>query len=160
MALIFTSEKGNTVSSTIGVVAIGSDSSTNERGMLVKFINRTGGNSVKGEVVAASTAADREIIKQANEFDSIGVIAEAGIAEGSEVWVWMNGSVAQVLFKNGVAPVRGYIALAADTDGRGDNIAVPTVSPTEAQHFKEIGHVLEAKEAGTDVLALVCLHFN
>jgi hypothetical protein len=141
-------------------VALGYDSVTHERGLLVKFINRTGETSVKGTVVAASTAADREIIKEANEFDSIGVIAEAGIAEGSEVWVWMNGSVAQVLMKDSVAAVRGYVAIAADTDGRGDNIAVPTVSPADAQHFKEIGHVMESKDAGTNVLALVCLHFN
>jgi hypothetical protein len=143
-----------------GGVALGWDSATNERGFLVKFINRTGGNSVKGEVVAVSTATDREIIKQANEYDAIGVIAEAGIAEGADVWVWMNGSVAQVLIKDGVAAVRGYVAISADTDGRGDNIAVPTETPTTGNHWKEIGHVMQAKDAGTDVLALVCLHFN
>jgi hypothetical protein len=152
MALILTS--------TTGLVALGSDSATNERGFLVKFINRTGATSVKGTVVSASTATDREVIKQANEFDSIGVIAEAGIAEGSDMWLWMCGSVAQVLMKDGVAAVRGYVALAADTDGRADNVDVPTSNPVVAQHFKEIGHVMQSVNAGTNVLALVCLHFN
>jgi len=27
-------------------------------------------------------------------------------------------------------------------------------------HFREIGHCLESKEAGTDVLCKIALHFN
>jgi hypothetical protein len=127
---------------------------------MVKHINRTGGNSVKGELVAASTTADKEVIKCANEFDGLGIIAEAGIPEGQEVWCWCNGSLAQVLLKDGVAAVRGYIALAADTDGRVNAVDVPSSNPVVAEHFKEIGHIMQAKTAGTNVLALVSLHFN
>jgi len=40
-----------------GKVALGYDSSTNERGFLVKMLNRTGGVSVKGTLLAPSTTA-------------------------------------------------------------------------------------------------------
>ena len=143
-----------------GVVALGYDSATNERGMLTKMINRTGHTSVKGELVSVSTATDREVILQANEFDTLGVVQEAGIAEGSEMWVWMNGSVAQVLYKDTVAATRGYVLLAADTNGRAIDVAVPSANPVVAEHFKECGHVMESKAGSTNVLVLACLHFN
>jgi len=144
-----------------GVVALGYDSATNERGYLVKMINRTGHSSVKGELVSCSTAADREVILQANEYDTVGVVEEAGVAEGSEMWVWMIGSVCQVLYKNSVAATRGNILIAADTDGRAIDIANPGGGiPGTDTHFKECGHVLETKIAGTNVLALAILHFN
>jgi len=143
------------------VVALGYDSATGERGMLVKMINRTGGASVKGTLVACSTAADKEVIKQANEYDTVGVVQEAGVAEGSEMWVWMTGSVCQVLFKDTVAATRGNILLAGDTDGRAIDTANPGGGlPGTDTHFKECGHVMETKSAGTNVLVLAILHFN
>jgi hypothetical protein len=143
-----------------GRAAIGSDSATNERGLLIRGINRTGGNSVKGTLVSASTTADREFIKQANEYDTVGVVQEAGVAEGSEMWIWISG-VAQVLFKNTVAATRGNILLAGDTDGRAIDAANPGGGlPGTDTHFKECGHVLQTVAGGTDVLALAILHFN
>lgn len=143
------------------VVAIGYDSSTNERGFLLKMVNRTGGSSVKGTLVSASTAADREVIKQTNEYDTLGVVQEPGIAEGSEMWVWLTGSIAQVLMKNSTAVTRSDILLAADTDGRALNAANPGGGlPGTDTHFKECGHFIESKSSRTDVLALACLHFN
>jgi len=143
------------------VVALGYDTATNERGFLVKMINRTGRSSVKGELVSLSTSTDREVILQANEYDTIGVVQEAGIAEGSEMWVWMNGSVCQVLFKDTVASTRGNILLAADTDGRAIDIANPGGGlPGTDTHFKECGHIMETKTGGTNVLVLAILHFN
>ena len=144
-----------------GKAAFGSDAATNERGFLVKMVNRTGGASVKGTLVSASTSADREVIKQANEYDSVGVVQEAGVAEGSEMWVWMVGSVCQVLFKDGVAATRGNILIAADTDGRAIDVANPGSGlPAVDTHFKECGHVVQSAGAGTNVLALAVLHFN
>jgi hypothetical protein len=144
-----------------GAVALGYDSVTNERGYLVKFINRTGHASVKGELVACSTGTDREAILQANEYDTIGVVEEAGIAEASEMWVWMIGSVCQALFKDGVAPNRGDVLIAADTDGRADQFANPGGGlPGIDTHLKECGHIMQSVGAGTNVLALAVLHFN
>lgn len=143
-----------------GFAAVGYDPATGERGLLVKHINRTGHASVKGECVACSTTADNEVICSPNGFDIIGVVAEAGIAEGAEMWVWKTGSVAQVLLKDGTAATRGYVALGDDVDGRVYGIAVPNSNPVQAEHFREIGHFHESKDAGTNVLALVDLHFN
>lgn len=153
MSLQFISDGG-------GKAAIGYDSATNERGFLIRGINRTGGNSVKGTLVSASTTADREFIKQANEYDCCGVVQESGIAEGSEMWIWISG-VAQVLFKDGVAATRGNILLAGDTDGRAIDAANPGGGlPGTDTHFKECGHVLQSVTAGTNTLALAILHFN
>lgn len=143
-----------------GVVAIGYDATTSERGFLTKMVNRTGHTSVKGEIISCSTTADNEAILQNNEYDAIGIVAEEGITEGSEMWVWKSGSRAQVLYKDSTAATRGYILLAADTDGRAIDIAVPSSNPVVAQHFKECGHVCESKDAGTNVLVLSDLHFN
>jgi hypothetical protein len=144
-----------------GVAALGANASTRERGFLTRKINRTGGASVKGELVSCSTAANYEVIKQANEYDAIGVVAVAGVAEGDEVWIWKNGSTCQVLFKDGVAAVAGNILICADTDGRATNVANPGSGlPGTDTHFKEAGHVNETKSAGTNVLVLCDIHFN
>ena len=149
------------ISTGAGTVAIGSDSATNERGFLVKIINRTGETSVKGKLVSASTTADREAILQTNEFDTIGVIQEAGVAEGSEMWIWVTGSVAQCMFEDGIAPTRGNICIASDVDGRADSITNPGSGlPGHDIHFKECGHILQSVSSGTSILALVSLHFN
>lgn len=128
-------------------------------GLAVRLINGTGQPSVLGSVVAISPAADNCFILQTNEFDAIGVVAESGRATGQVTWVIISG-VAKVLFKNGVAPVRGNVALSADTDGRATYIAVPSANPIQAEHFKEIGHVMESKQAGTNIIANVLIHFN
>lgn len=36
----------------------------------------------------------------------------------------------------------------------------PPHNPVVAEHFKEIGHVMESKNAGTNVLVRCILHFN
>lgn len=143
------------------VVALGYDSATNERGFLVKMINLTGGNTVKGELVSCSTGTDQSFVKQANEYDTIGVIQEAGVANASSAWVWVNGSICQVLYKDGSSATHGNILMAADTDGRAMDVTNPGSGlPATENHFKECGHVLESKSSGTNVLALAILHFN
>ena len=143
-----------------GVVAIGHDPATGERGFLTKIVNGTGATSVKGALVSQSTTADHEYIHQANEFDTIGVVAEAGVAAGQPVWIWKNGSRCQVLWKDGESATRGYLMLAADTDGRARNVAIPDSNPVVGEHFKEGGHVAESKAAGTNVLVIVDTHYN
>jgi hypothetical protein len=143
------------------VVAIGYDAITGERGLLTKGINRTGHTSIKGELVSTSTSADDEYILQANEYDTVAVVAESGIAQGAEMWLWKPGSRALVLLKNTTAATRGQILIAADTDGRGIGIANPGGGlPGTDTHFKECGHILQSKLAGTNVLVLCELHTN
>ena len=143
------------------IKASGYDSTTGESGELTRGINRTGATSVKGTLLSCSTSADNEYILQANEYDTIGVCAESGIAEGSLMWIWNPGSKCQVLFKDTVAATHGNILIAADTDGRAIDISNPGGGlPGTDTHFKECGHVCESKNAGTNVLVLCETHMN
>lgn len=140
------------------------DSITNERGFQVRMINQTGATSVKGNTVCPSPTVDNavQLVQTAESgLDAIGVIYEAGIAVGSEMWVWMNGSICEMLFVDGSAPTREYVAIGSDTvNGRCVAIAVPTSTPGASEHWREQGHIMQTKTAGTNVLALVATHYN
>jgi hypothetical protein len=128
-------------------------------GIAIKINNKTGGASVKGTVVSASSGTATSFAAQSNEFDSIGVVYTAGIADGSECWVIIAG-IAEVLWKDSTASTMGRVALADAVDGRASDIAVPSSNPVVAEHFKEIGHVMETQAGGTNVLVTCILHFN
>lgn len=133
---------------------------TEEGGLAVRMLNGTGTASVKGSLVSVSTTTDRSFILQANEYDTIGVVYESGIADGALTWVVISG-VADVLVENSHAMVRGELLLAASTDGRATSVANPGSGlPAADVHFKECGHVMESKDAGTNVLCRCVLHFN
>jgi len=80
-------------------------------------------------------------------------------ADGGETWVIITG-VAEVLWKDSTTATKGRVALAADTDGRAIDVAVPSANPVVAEHFKEIGHVLEDNAGGVNQLVKCILHFN
>jgi len=145
------------VADTFGIIV---DTNTGESGIAQKILNKTGVNSVKGTIVSQSTVTDFGFILQANEFDGIGVVYEAGVPDGSYAWVWKVGSRAQVLWADGQSATRGYLALMSPTDGRAYNVQIPSSNPVTAEHFKETGHVLESKVPGTNVLVLCDTHFN
>lgn len=136
---------------------------TPEGGVAYKMVNKTGSASVKGSLVAASLTTYDGFRLQASEFDTIGVVYEDGIADGQYCWVVKNGK-ADVLLKDGTASTVGNWVIGADTDGRAD-ASQPTPTPNNTTgehttHFKEVGHCLETKGAGTNVLARCTLHFN
>jgi hypothetical protein len=133
---------------------------TPEGGFAIKITNGTGATSVKGSLVSASTTTDNAVILQANEYDTLGIVYESGVAAGEDMWIVVSGR-AQVLVKNATAITRGMIIIAADTDGRAIAVANPGSGlPTVDVHFKECGHYTESKNAGTDVLAWGIVHFN
>jgi len=72
--------------------------------------------------------------------------------------------VAEVLLEDTTTSTRGYWAAISTTqNGRADiTLAVPPGGgiPQADRHFQEIGHSLESKPAGTDVLSKIILHFN
>ena len=131
---------------------------TLEGGVAIKLTNKTGANSVKGTVVYADPAVDNAFeINPINGDMPIGVVYESGVADGSECWVVVSG-IAEVLLVNTVASTRSYIAYSSATvAGR---IDIAATVPVAATHFKEIGHTLENKAGGTDVLCKCVLHFN
>jgi len=137
------------------------DSGTGERGFQIKMNNKTGGATVKGTLVSASSSTSNAFIAQSSGYDTFGIVYEAGINDGSEAWIWVTGSVAEVLWKDNTASTMGNVALGDDTDGRAYDVAVPSGNPVVAEHFREIGHVLETQANNlTDSLVLVHLHFN
>lgn len=137
---------------------------TKEGGLWQKYINKTGLLSVKGTLVNTEASVDKGVnIVAADESDIIGVVYDDGIEDGEFIRVVTSGQ-AQVLLEDGTTATRGYWGRISITQaGRADiTTAEPpggTINAIDA-HFREIGHCLESKIAGADVLAFVHLHFN
>ena len=135
---------------------------TEEQGLAIELINKTGTTSVKGTVVQASSAMNESFESQADQDDNIGVVYQNGIADGERCLIVIAG-IAQVLLENSTASVRGNWVFASTVDGRANaTLTTPPGGgiPEHDEHFKEIGHCVESKDAGTDVLAKIILHFN
>lgn len=134
-------------------------------GIAVKLTNETGAPSVKGTIVQAidiSGMDDSFEVVDADGVQPIGIVYEDGIADGSECWVVING-IAQVLLKDGTTATVGNWVKASDVAGRANaTLTAPPGGgiPELGQHMGEIGHSLETKSIGTDVLCKVALHFN
>jgi hypothetical protein len=127
---------------------------TPEGGYAIKLTNKTGGNSVQGQIVIASTTVDNAFeTAAANDQMPIGVIYNAGIADGQECWIVVAG-IADVLIDAGGCTNGSWLGTGA-TAGSADSDTVPGLL---LQHFREIGHALEDRaDAG---LAKAVLHFN
>lgn len=133
---------------------------TPEGGYAVKLTNGTGSSSIKGSVVRASQALDNAFVltTTTTSIDAIGVVYESGIANGSECWVVMAG-IADVLMEDSVASTHGYFVSTYNCSTGRARADSPEPPNTQA-HWQELGHCLESKSAGTNVLAKVILHFN
>lgn len=135
---------------------------TPEGGTAILLTNKTGANSVKGEVVSVSPTFNNAVAKIiVNVPDPIGVFYESGIADGSEVWIVVSG-IADVYFIGNTTRghlARGFItADAGYVTGQVLSEAVPTSPFATDKHFYEIGHVLESRTGAG--LAKCVLHFN
>ena len=128
---------------------------TADGGFAIPYINRTGHSSVRGEVVQLSSTADREVnLEDSGGINPMGIIYNAGIAEGSNVWVVTSGRV-EVWFDASGAIKGGWVETSNLTAGRADGSAA---SPKPApDHFEEIGHAEEA--AAANALGFINLHF-
>jgi hypothetical protein len=130
---------------------------TPEGGYAVKLINNTGADSIKGTIVQAGSIAESIAVSDSDAVHPIGVIFNSGIQDGSYVWVVVSG-VAQVLLKDTESTDFNYWVYTSDTEGRAITAALsPGADPS---HFREIGHSLEKKSAGTNVLFKAIIHFN
>lgn len=133
-------------------------------GLAIKVLNKTGSNSVKGEVVTVynTTAIDMAVKKIVVDVPNpIGVFLDDGVPDGLPAWIVFSG-IAYVYFVGNAT--RGHIArgfLSADAGyviGRALSEAVPVSPFSVDKHFYEIGHVLESRVGAG--LARVDLHFN
>lgn len=137
---------------------------TPEGGLARLYINKTGALSVRGTLLELSdTTANGVQAIGADENHPIGVMELSGIPDGALCWVVYSGP-AYVLIEDGTAATLPYWVKVSENDsGRADatNANPPggTIQALE-DHLKEIGHCMESVGSGTDVLALVHLHFN
>lgn len=135
---------------------------TQEGGLAVKLLNKSGAASVRGYVVEANDNTNRAVsLTQVDMPDAIGVFYESGVADGELAWVVISG-LAYVYFVG--SATRGQLArtfLTADGSFVAGNALAenfPAAPFLSDKHFCEIGHVLESRTGAG--LALCALHFN
>jgi len=140
---------------------------TEDGGLAVLLINKTGYVSEKGRVVTVhaseNLAVDYTVI-ESNE--PIGVFLDDGIADGDNVWVVVSG-VAYVAMEDNTSATAGHWIRASDTEAGYANVT-HEVAPGGGigeleEHLLEMGHCLEnvpAEGAGTHIKARCVLQFN
>ncbi len=129
---------------------------TVEGGWAIKLTNKTGGASVAGQLVApySATAVDDAVKTALADSDEvIGIVLDADVADGSEMWIVVSG-IANVLMDAG-GSARGDRIISSATAGSAD---VWNTGGAVATHFQEIGHCIETR--GGAGLAKAVLHFN
>ncbi len=131
-------------------------------GHAVKLTNKTGGASVKGrllEVYNTTAIDDAVMYNEAGGNHPIGVFLDDGVADGAEAWVVTFGP-ADVALDDDVAAVLGYWV----GSGAEGYCAVSATPPGAfADHFKELGHCMQAVTAGgggTHILTRCITHYN
>lgn len=92
-----------------------------------------------------------------NENDMAMGVVYADATTGNAVWVWINGSICQVLPEAGITATLGYILYASWTTAWTVNQSAS--APATTTHFKECGHWAETG-SWNGALALASIHFN
>ena len=136
---------------------------TSVGGVAIRLTNKTGGASVKGEMLHSNSGADNSVVKSVKDIpDPIGVFLESGVPDGAEAWIVVSG-IAEVYFIGNTT--RGHLArgfLTADGGGyvigQALSEAVPSSPFSDDKHFYEVGHVIQSRTGAG--LAKVILHFN
>lgn len=131
-------------------------------GIARKFTNKTGGASVRGQLVTTGSAANSVILTTAGVPNAMGAMWSRDVADGGTCYVVISG-VADVLFADGQSPTVGWWVGSSDAvNGRARAAAsLPDNSGAGVtMHNHEIGHCIQTINAGTDVVARVVLHFN
>lgn len=142
---------------------LGSQLHTADGGRASRYINGTGAASVKGSIVKLDTTDSTVILNPADDPMPMGIVYEAGVANGEEMWVVTEGD-AYVLLENSTGATAGNWAKSSDSvAGRADVSGTAPTGGTIASlndHFAEIGHCEKAAVAGTDVLCKIHTHWN
>ena len=133
-------------------------------GYAIKLTNKTGSNSVAGQLVQTDTSTNDAVkLTSVDEEETIGVFLDAGISDGSEAWVVVIG-IADVAMQDNTTATRGnWVRSSATEAGYADATNAEPPSPAAFSHFNEIGNCIETVTAtggGTHVLARCVLHFN
>ena len=123
-------------------------------GQIIKLTNKTGANSVKGEIVETNMVTENAVQSGSSDsLEPIGVFLESGVVDGDEAWIVIGG-IAEVL-ADAAGFSRGDWLQTSNTAKRAEGSAH---IPNPVKHFQEIGHALE--DAGANALGKAVLHFN
>ncbi len=133
-------------------------------GIMIKLTNKTGSNSVQGQLVHADTSANDAVkLTIADGEECIGVFLEGGVANNAEAWIVISG-IADVAMEDNTTATRGNWVRSSITEaGYADATNALPPSPAAFTHFNEIGNCIETVTAtgeGNHVLARCVLHFN
>lgn len=135
-------------------------------GFMIKLTNKTGSNTIAGQLVQTDTATDDAfILSSVDETENIGVVLDSGIGDGNEAWIVISG-IADIAMKDDTAATRGNWVKASSEAGYADSInANPPGGgiPELDEHMREIGNCIEnvvAGGGGAHILARCVLHFN
>ena len=135
-------------------------------GICIKLTNKTGANSVAGQLVQADTSQNDAVkLTSVDEEETIGVFLDAGVSDGSEAWIVISG-IADVAMEDNTTATRGNWVRTSATigeEGYADATNSAPPSPAAFSHFNEIGNCIETVTAGgegTHILARCVLHFN
>ena len=136
---------------------------TPEGGFFVKLTNKTGGATTKGYLVTASSGTDNAFGYSAtDEPDIIGIVYDAGIADGSECRIVIAG-IADIYVGADGASREDFVR----NNATGDTTTTSGVATAEAapsspfstdKHFQEVGHTLAGRAGAGLVRCMV--HFN
>ena len=125
---------------------------TTTGGYAVLLTNKTGANSVAGEVVKVDTVVgDAVILTGISDTLPVGMFLDSGIADGSEAWVVVAG-IAEIRMDAGGCAIGDRIITSA-TAGRG----LVNNAPAVAAHFQELGHAVQAAAANANARCVI--HF-
>jgi len=129
---------------------------TVEGGIAVKMTNRTGAASVAGTVVDVSPTYDNAFaVAATSSTDPVGVVYQAGVADGAECWVVVSG-IANVLLKDSTPCGRSDWAYTSASEAGRIDIATAPITTTGVV-YRQVGQCLETKIAGIGVLCKVSL---
>lgn len=136
---------------------------TPEGGIAVLMVNKTGANSVKGEVLTTDSTVANAVRKIVVDIPNpIGVFYESGVPDGQDAWVVLSG-LAEVYFIGSTTAgqfARGFLTTDGGSYVAGQALAevLPIAPFASDKHFYEIGHVTESRTGAG--LAKCILHFN
>ena len=136
-------------------------------GLAIALYNRTGGVTVKGQLVDLDSATDDGFTLCDSDCDHpVGVVLDSGVADDALAWIVVLG-IADVAMEDNTAATHGNWVRSSVTEaGYSDstNAGPPGGGiPELDRHMTEIGHCLETVAAGgggTHILARCVLHFN
>jgi hypothetical protein len=122
---------------------------------MVLVSNWSGGTLSKGRVVSPSTANDNSaVLSPTSDLMPMGIVF-ADFANGQEGWIVIAG-YADVYFDNAGAVARkDWVGVSTTTVGQ---CTASTGDPGAAAHWREVGHVMQARTGPG--LARCIVHFN